>query len=105
MEKNINSNMTGLYFEDNMGIFEKRTYYPRDYDPDTDTKYMSELLWNENWEDNMPPRLFWNSSLMRDPFTTDAFTTPKLIILRWEKRYSVQVETEDMYGNSIMKKT
>ena len=38
-----------------MGIFEKRTYYPRDYDPDTGTKYMSELLWNENWEDNRTP--------------------------------------------------
>lgn len=73
MEKNINSNMAGLYFEDNIGIFEKRTYYPMDYNPATDTNFMSELSWDESWEDNMPPRLFWNSSLMRDPFTTDTF--------------------------------
>ena len=30
------------------------------------------IMFNSS-EDNMPPRLFWNSSLMRDPFTTDAF--------------------------------
>lgn len=60
----IKTNKVGLPIENNREIFELRTYYPRDYNPDIDTKFMSQLSYNSKWINDMPERLFWNSNLM-----------------------------------------
>lgn len=62
------SNLTGLYFEKNRGVFENRTYYP----PNTSEKFMSKIVSDDFTEDN-PPRLFWAYDLMENPFTTSSF--------------------------------
>lgn len=63
--EDIKTNKVGLYFEDNKSIFDLRTYYPKDYNPNTDTKFISNIShdWSK-YNHDMPERLFWAGDLM-----------------------------------------
>lgn len=62
------SNITGLHFEDNMAVFDKRTYY----NPNTKGKFMSIDDYDE-WKENQPERLFWSHDMIENPFITKEF--------------------------------
>lgn len=67
------SNITGLYFEDNMGVFNRRTVYPKNYNPDTDTKFMYNMDYNSVWTEHQIELLFWNGDMIDNPFVTNEF--------------------------------
>lgn len=62
------SNKTGLYFEDNMAVFDKLTYY----NPNTKEKFMS-IDDYDKWKENQPERLFWSHDMIENPFITKEF--------------------------------
>lgn len=67
------SNIVGLYFEDNMSVFKKATVYPKNYNSDTDTKFMHDLDYTTEWSEHPDMRLFWSIELIENPFVTKEF--------------------------------
>ncbi len=67
------SNITGLYFEDNMAVFNKAVVYPKNYNPKTDSKFMHDLDYTSEWCEHSEERLFWNNDLIENPFITNEF--------------------------------
>lgn len=67
------SNIVGLYFEDNIGVFSKCTIYPKNYNSDTDTKFMQNMDYMSEWIEHSTERLFWNADMIENPFITREF--------------------------------
>lgn len=69
----IKSNIAGLYFEDNMAVFNKGIVYPKNYNPETDSKFMRDLDYTTEWSEHPVELMFWNGDLIENPFTTNEF--------------------------------
>ena len=65
---NNKSNLVGLYFEDNIGVFNKQTCY----NPRNKNNFLT-LDDYDKWLENQPERLFWSDETIENPFITKEF--------------------------------